>query len=211
MPNPKGNLNWKLKYGEPTKVVRLPETLAEQITLLLKKKVPASKVLQQLKSLPLLHSSQLPEVAAIHLVYKGDRLLYIGKTANLKQWWTQQHRQNQFADLTDVRIAWFPCTQEAPVIEPTLIDFIEPELNGQEGSQINTENKRLISYISAENHQKLKEFMAGRSLTESTAVELILNEFFGSASGIPGGKVNDPLKRIATLEQQMSEVLGKSS
>jgi hypothetical protein len=141
MPNPQGNPEWKPKYGEPTKVVRLPESLAEQVTALLKQEISTIEVLQQLESVPLLHRSQLPEIAAIYLVYQGDRLLYIGRTGNLKQRWIQHHRQKQFAAIEDVRIAWFPCHEGQPELEATLIELLEPQLNGQEGSRLDTKNR----------------------------------------------------------------------
>ncbi len=43
----KGNPNWTRKYGEPTKVVRLPISLADEILEKLKAEVPVDEILQQ--------------------------------------------------------------------------------------------------------------------------------------------------------------------
>ncbi len=129
MPNPQGNPEWKPKYGEKTKVVRLPESLAEQVTALLKRGATTTEVMQQLVSVPLLHRSQLPEVAAIYLVYQGEVLLYIGRTENLKQQWVQHHRLGQFEECEDVRIAWFPERENPPQLEATLLNLLEQEFS----------------------------------------------------------------------------------
>lgn len=44
----KGNPNWTHKYGEPTKVVRLPVSLADEILDKLKSEVPVGEILHQL-------------------------------------------------------------------------------------------------------------------------------------------------------------------
>ena len=174
MPNPKGNLDWKPKYGETTKVVRLPESLADNVTALLKQEVSAIDVLQQLESVPLLHRSQLPSVAAVYLVYQSDRLLYIGRTENLKQRWSQHHRQNQFAELEDVRIAWFPCTEDAPLLESTLIELLEPEFNGQKQTG---DRVQVLFRWNSEKLKQLKDWAASERLTLQEVLEALAARF----------------------------------
>ncbi|MBD2085550.1 restriction endonuclease [Trichocoleus sp. ST-U3] len=58
----RGNPNWTRKYGEPTKVVRLPASLADEILEQLKADTPTGEVLQQLASD---HKAKLTIVQAI--------------------------------------------------------------------------------------------------------------------------------------------------
>lgn len=78
-----------------------------------------------------------------------------------------------------------------------------------------TKNPRVVGYVSPENHAKLKEFMTYRDLTESKAINVVLSEFFGTAtstlSGIPGRTLDDVLERIAALEAEMAHALGESA
>jgi len=130
MPNPKGNPEWKSKYGEPTKVVRLPESLATEVMSLLRQGRSASEVLEQLSSISLAHRSQLPEIPAIYLVYQEQKLLYIGHTGNLRQRWLNHERYHQFESMEDARLAWFECEAASqPVIEESLLGLLPPGHN----------------------------------------------------------------------------------
>lgn len=206
MPNPKGNLDWKPKYGETTKVVRLPESLADNVTALLKQEVSAIDVLQQLKSVPLLHRSQLPPVAAVYLVYQSDRLLYIGRTENLKQRWSGHHRQKQFSELEEVRIAWFPCTEDAPLLESTLIELLEPEFNGQE--QPNITGKSLINFRCPDD---VLEAISDRAVesgeSKSSVVISALRYAFGLAEYKGDAVVGKSV--LQDLQQRLTELEGK--
>lgn len=81
-----------------------------------------------------------------------------------------------------------------------------------------TKNPRIVGYVSPENHAKLKEFMEQRQLSESKAIDVILGQFFGTAPaslfenncGSTPEVLEEVLERLATLERQMAEVLGKS-
>lgn len=51
MPNPLGNPEFKSKYGEKTKVIRLPESIASAIALLLSQGCASSDILEHLQPL----------------------------------------------------------------------------------------------------------------------------------------------------------------
>jgi hypothetical protein len=186
MPNPYGNPNFKPKYDEPTKVVRLPESLAERVTALLKEKVKAEDVLQQLKSLPLLDRSQLPAIPAIYLIYTGSRLLTIGRTIDLKQ--CVRQNKASFSQVKDVRIAWFEYDAEL-----SLADLVEPGSDRTDSSSIPLQP--------SVRHQ-LQQFMRERKLSESEAIAAIMSEYFGAKKA--GVTTSD---RLAALEKQVAELI----
>lgn len=76
-----------------------------------------------------------------------------------------------------------------------------------------TKNPRVVSYVSPENHARLKKYVQQQGLTESKAIDAILNEFFGTASSALSSTDSSTLKqvldRLATLEQQMGEAMGE--
>ena len=133
MPNPKGNPEYKLKYGEKTRVVRLPESIAEAVTALLKIESSPVTVLQTLDSQPIVKASKLPAISAVYFVATETQLLYIGRAQNLKDRFISHHRKQQFLSIPDVKLFWFPVDSEhSPVVENSLIGLWEPELNGED-------------------------------------------------------------------------------
>jgi hypothetical protein len=84
-----------------------------------------------LPSLLLMEKNNLPEIPAIYLVWVSNKLLYIGKTSDLKDRFRQHHRIANFLEAgSDARIAWFPLeSNEQPSLEGDLIELLEPELN----------------------------------------------------------------------------------
>ena len=76
-----------------------------------------------------------------------------------------------------------------------------------------TKNPRVVSYVSPENHARLKKYVQQQGLTESKAIDAILNEFFGTVSSALSSTDSSTLKqvldRLATLEQQMGEAMGE--
>jgi len=201
MPNPKGNPNFKPKYGEPTKVVRLPESLAMSVADLLKQGSTTKEVLQQLESVSLLHRSQLPEIQAIYLVYQGERLLYIGRTKNLKQRWLTHHRYKQFAQLEDVRVAWFPCQEQVPEVEATLIELLEPELNGQDIGD------RLQLNLRLDKHKDLYEAIRQAAKEQGTSInDFVVNTLQAALGWEKKGNISSP-EALKKLEVQLEERL----
>jgi hypothetical protein len=73
-----------------------------------------------------------------------------------------------------------------------------------------TKNPRVVGYVSPENHTQLKEFVKQQGLTESKAIDVIFNQFFGTTSPLPSSTHQELSERVAVLEQQMAEVMGES-
>lgn len=122
--------------------IRCPEdirrVIEERMTLtqLGKTDVVVDMLRQSLPSVLLGDRSKLPQIAAIYFVHQGNKLLYIGKSENLRQRWYSHHRLVQFLNTGDnVYISWFPYTQEDSnqslvSIEESLIELLEPDYNG---------------------------------------------------------------------------------
>ncbi len=62
-----------------------------------------------------------------------------------------------------------------------------------------TKNPRVVSYVSSKNHALLKEFVDQRGLTESKAIDVILSQFFATASEPHSSTLNEVLDRVAAL------------
>lgn len=73
-----------------------------------------------------------------------------------------------------------------------------------------TKNPRVVGYVSPENHTQLKKFVEKHSLTESKAIDVILNQFFCAASQAESSIRHEVLNRVTVLEEQMAEVMGES-
>lgn len=76
-----------------------------------------------------------------------------------------------------------------------------------------TKNPRVVGYVSPENHTQLKKIVEQHGLTESKAIDVILSQFFGTATDNRGSTISSTLKqvleRVAALEQQMAETMGE--
>lgn len=77
-----------------------------------------------------------------------------------------------------------------------------------------TKNPRVVGYVSPENHAQLKKFVQKQGLTESKAIDVVLSQFFSTASepnsGTKSSLLKEVLDRVTALEQQMVEVMGES-
>lgn len=84
-----------------------------------------------LPSLPLVEKNKLPDTPAIYIVWSSNRLLYIGKTRSLKHRFGSHHKMVDFLAVGDnVWIAWFSVdSQDSPLLEGSLIELLDPELN----------------------------------------------------------------------------------
>lgn len=69
MPNPQGNPEFKSKYGEKTKVIRLPESIADALALLLSQGCASSDILESLQPMTQQKLSDLAETDStlVHL------------------------------------------------------------------------------------------------------------------------------------------------
>jgi hypothetical protein len=217
MPNPKGNPDFKSKYGEPTKVVRLPQSIADDIVTLLRVGNSTDDVLKELSSVTLLHKKLLPEVSAVYLVYQqtpvGNKLLYVGRAKNLRSRWMTHDRFKQLAGIENTHIAWFECDLESqPVIESTLIDCLEPEFNNTAIELSSIQSRRLTAYITPENWQWLQKYAVEKGfcdddgkINQSPLVNSILNSFLtGSAPSITPAVDNSTLSDV--LEDVKAEL-----
>ena len=81
-------------------------------------------------SLSIEEKNKLPSISAIYFVFASDKLLYVGRSVDLKQRWQNHHRYSQFKLIQDARIAWFECDSSLlPEFESSLIEFFEPDYN----------------------------------------------------------------------------------
>lgn len=123
---------------------RCPDDLAAVITSQVeatgqdKTSVVVGMLRSSLPSLPITEKGSLPEVSAIYLVWSSNKLLYIGKTSNLKVRFFRHHRLASFLEAgNDVRIGWFQVDlNELPSLEGELIELLEPDLNEQIPGQV---------------------------------------------------------------------------
>jgi hypothetical protein len=119
---------------------RCPDELAVQIKAQMattgkdKTSVVVGMLRQSMPSLLISERSSLPNIGAVYFVWTSDRLLYIGKTSDLRARFQSHHRLMQFVEAgVEVRVSWFPAQSddEIPAIESGLIESLEPELNGE--------------------------------------------------------------------------------
>lgn len=126
---------------------------------------------QSLQALPLEERNNLPPVSAIYIVYQQDKLLYVGKTGNLKKRWLSHHRLVQFLDAgSGVYIAWFPCNvEQLDVVEDTFIELLEPEFNGQK-----VVGQALVTFwVDKQDWNSFKELCK----SEGTTASVVLRDF----------------------------------
>ncbi|MGV0028423.1 GIY-YIG nuclease family protein [Phormidesmis priestleyi] len=117
-----------------------------------------------LPSISLQDKAKLPSCAAIYFVIDGSTVLYIGRTANLKQRWLTHHCFQQLVKATNSAvIAWLEIRNLATLneSEESLIKRFNPSLNGTEAAASTKKPKR-TSYVSemvfgATNREATKE------------------------------------------------------
>ncbi|MEG4121826.1 hypothetical protein QUA43_30695 [Microcoleus sp. N9_B4] len=85
-----------------------------------------------LPSLSLANRSTLPSCPAVYFVLEGDRVLYVGRSRNLRQRWVIHHRYKQLKAISNIRIAWLECSEPSLLaeIEAAMIRYFLPPLNG---------------------------------------------------------------------------------
>lgn len=132
--------------------------------------------LLSLPSLPLADKAQLPDIFAIYFVLDGDRVLYIGKTINLRERWTTHHRLKQFKKMTvPVRIAWIECSDATLLtsIEAALIEHFQPLLNQTKYEQT---KPKVTAYVLGAMSAVIDSEAAKEWRSKSQMIELLLKE-----------------------------------
>lgn len=79
--------------------------------------------------------AELPIESGIYFVILDTKILYIGKSINLRNRWAGHHRAKQFNALGDIKIAWFtpPNLEEGDLeeLEEICIEHFSPPFNGE--------------------------------------------------------------------------------
>lgn len=75
---------------------------------------------------------KLPEVPALYFVQENGRVIYVGRTKNLKARWIGHHRMSELSEREGITLAWLPVSDAAdlPELENYFIDTLHPEVNG---------------------------------------------------------------------------------
>lgn len=146
-----------------------------------KSKIIIEMLKGKLPAIPLSGRKNLPEVSAIYLVWSAEgKLLYIGRTVNLKNRWLNHHRLQDLAliGIDNVFIAWFETDKERlPEIEQTLIDNLEPTLNGSRGliTKSTTSLKLPIS-LPHDLYQKLQSLASANGISMAAQVRYLISQ-----------------------------------
>jgi ribosomal protein S1 len=135
-----------------------------------------------LPSLLLSDRYQLPNCLAVYFVLEGERILYIGRTANLKQRWRHHQRWDQLKDREyrgdNIRIAWLECNDSGLLseIETALIEWFNPELNYRP-SKVN--KRKIQGYVAQELFDRFEQERLSLGLSQSELLNKILAERYG--------------------------------
>lgn len=194
---------------------RCPDDLAELIKYQVettgkdKTSVLVGMLKQSLLALPLEERNNLPTTPAVYLVYQEDKLLYIGKTKNLKSRWLGHHRLIQFIEAgSGVYIAWFPCSEEQlGAMEDAFIELLDPELNGE--SLLGT-NKRLATFrIDREMWESFKTMCTANGSNASAVLTEFVRSYGApnSQSPTPNPQMLHPDSVEQSLDKRITERL----
>ncbi|MEG4798777.1 hypothetical protein QUA69_27325 [Microcoleus sp. LAD1_D1] len=136
-----------------------------------------------LPSLPLVDRVQLPVCPAVYFVLESDRILYIGRSGNLKQRWVIHHRYSQLQRLNNVRIAWLECSDASllPEIEAALIEYFQPSLNGELIPSVAGKPPRVGAYISLQLKTDLENLAKKEQRTLSNFIAVVLQRVIDEA------------------------------
>jgi len=73
----------------------------------------------------------LPTIPGIYFAIDSQGVVqYIGRSNNIRQRWSQHHRNRQLKQIGGVKIAWIEVSDETllPAIEEALIDWFDPPI-----------------------------------------------------------------------------------
>jgi excinuclease UvrABC nuclease subunit len=79
--------------------------------------------------MPLSQRREFPACSAVYLVVgENQKVLYIGRTVNLRQRWKTHHLYSVFRAINNVRLAWLEVSDLflIPLIEEALIRHFKP-------------------------------------------------------------------------------------
>ena len=111
---------------------------------------PESFDFSSLPSLPLADKGKLPNCAAVYFALSfHSRILYIGRSINIRERLKGHHRLALLKSFGDVKIAWLTESNSLALrhIETILIEYFNPPLN------------KIPSYLKAEDTKKLVEYL----------------------------------------------------
>lgn len=112
---------------------------------------PESFDFSSLPSLPLADKGKLPNCAAVYFALSShSRILYIGRSINIRERLRGHHRLALLKAFGDVRIAWLTESDSLALrrIETILIEYFNPPLN------------KIPPYLKAEDTEKLVEYLS---------------------------------------------------
>ena len=134
--------------------------------------VPESFDFSSLPSLPLADKGKLPNCAAVYFALSShSRILYIGRSINIRERLRGHHRLALLKSFGDVRIAWLTESDSLALrrIETILIEYFNPPLN------------KIPSYLKAEDTEKLVEYLSLSDRTPKNNV-IPINKFLTAQS-----------------------------
>jgi len=159
---------------------------------------------------------KLPEDSVIYFVWTVERLLYIGKTARLKQRINSHHRLVQFLSAgDDVRVSWFCASKEnLEAYETSLIESLDPELNGLDIPNEFSQGSKVVSFrLSDKEIELLQAFQISNddgSLNQ-TAVRLLRGILKGESTTLTEAPLLTESSDIeAVVEKRVNAVLETS-
>lgn len=85
-----------------------------------------------LPSLPLNCRKAFPSVSAVYFALsKNNEILYIGRSINLRNRWSDHHQRSRLEEIGEVRIAWLEINNRTllPKTEYALIERFQPPFN----------------------------------------------------------------------------------
>jgi hypothetical protein len=93
---------------------------------------------------------QMPKITGIYFVVAGeDKILYIGKTTNLRNRWGSHHRLAQFRGIESVRVSWLEISDGKLLgaIEDALINYFLPVYNGRKVLRAVAHKEGINAYV----------------------------------------------------------------
>lgn len=208
--------------AKPLLTIRCPDDLIqliqkqEELTGLDRTKVVVGMLEQSLPSVLVSERGKLPAIPAIYLVWLYNKLLYIGRTSNLKQRWTGHHRILHFVNAGEnCRISWFQIDADdlstLPSLEASLIELLEPEHNNTDTTGGSTKYK-IQGYVTQEIYDRFKAECSERGLSESQLLKQILSEHFGVTQSASESAANPEIeKRLDELENRFGNLLARTT
>jgi hypothetical protein len=159
-------------------------------------------------SLSIEEKSKLPSISAIYFVFASNKLLYVGRSVDLKQRWQNHHRYSQFKLIQDARIAWFECDSNLlPEFESSLIEFLEPDYNRSPDGLL-SDGK--IQYRLSEDELELLKLQVKDGESIHLAAKRILLESLGVNRDVYGTYTTTLSERIERIVEEKLSTLSSN-